>query len=84
MLKFKFNHTMERRNRFLIGLTAALITFGSLMAFVGPKHFHHPGRFHHEGVDCQHGPRGFRDGDCYKHGQDEQEQAPEKPQNSGQ
>lgn len=30
---------MKGRNRFLIGLAAAAITFASLMAFVGPKRF---------------------------------------------
>jgi len=30
---------MNRRNRFLIGLAAAAITFGALMATVGPQRF---------------------------------------------
>ncbi|MFT3703903.1 MAG: hypothetical protein QM802_16175 [Agriterribacter sp.] len=30
---------MKRRNRALIGLAAAAITFASLMAFVGPQRF---------------------------------------------
>jgi len=30
---------MNRRNRFLIGLAAAAITFGTLMATVGPQRF---------------------------------------------
>lgn len=30
---------MNFRNRFLIGFAAAAVTFGSLMAFVGPKRF---------------------------------------------
>ncbi len=30
---------MKRSTRFLIGLAAAAITYGSLTAFVGPRHF---------------------------------------------
>ncbi|MCC6289508.1 MAG: hypothetical protein IT249_16635 [Chitinophagaceae bacterium] len=45
---------MNYRNRFLIGLAAAAITFISLMAFVGPKRFteyrkHHCGYERHLG-----------------------------------
>lgn len=35
---------MKRKPRFFIGFIAAVITFGSLVAFVG--HRHH-GRYHH-------------------------------------
>lgn len=38
---------MKRRTRFLIGMVAAALTFGTLMATVGPRHFnHHGGRCH--------------------------------------
>lgn len=74
---------MERRNRFLIGFAAAVITFGSLMAFVGRGHFHHQGRFYRDSYECGPGGHGFRDGDCYKHPKNDREQAPETPQNSG-
>lgn len=34
---------MKGKSKFLVGLFAAVLTFGSLMAFVGPPHFskHH-------------------------------------------
>jgi hypothetical protein len=36
---------MNRRSRFFIGLIAAAITYASLMAFIGPRHFRgHYGR----------------------------------------
>lgn len=44
---------MKRRNRFLIGMAAAAITFGSLFAFVGPDHWAY--RHHHAyGHGCHH------------------------------
>ncbi len=41
---------MNRRKSIWIGLTAAVITFGSLYAFAGEKYFakRHNGRFCHE------------------------------------
>ena len=43
---------MKRRNRFIIGLTAAVITFGSLQYFVGDEfrrnfYHHHHGHYDH-------------------------------------
>ncbi len=42
---------MKRRNRFLVGLAAAAITYGSLFAFVGPEYwqnrYHHYHGYHH-------------------------------------
>lgn len=73
---------MERRKRFLIGLAAALVTFGSLMAFVGPRHYHHSGRFHHGACERDAEPHGFRDGDCYKYRPDNREQKPGEMQDS--
>ena len=48
---------MKRSSRFVVGFAAAALTFGSLFAFVGPKHFHgceqapcH--RHHHDNGRC--------------------------------
>jgi len=38
---------MRRGSRFLIGLAAAL-TYGGLMAFLGPRHFGHRGFYHYQ------------------------------------
>jgi|GWRWMinimDraft_6_1066014.scaffolds.fasta_scaffold05377_2 hypothetical protein len=40
---------MKKRPRFLVGILAALLTFGGLMAFLGPRHHGHYGKsnFHH-------------------------------------
>ena len=42
---------MNRRNRFLIGLLSAAITFGTLAALAGPMHWQrrgwHRGYYHH-------------------------------------
>lgn len=38
---------MNYRNRFLIGLAAAAITFTSLMAFVGPQRFAQHRKYHY-------------------------------------
>ncbi len=32
---------MKKRPRFLVGILAALLTFGGLMAFLGPRHHGH-------------------------------------------
>ena len=37
---------MKKRPRFLLGILAALLTFGGLMAFLGPRH-HGKNNFHH-------------------------------------
>ena len=39
---------MRRGSRFLIGLAAAALTYGSLMAFVGPRHFGHRGFYRYQ------------------------------------
>ncbi len=47
---------MKGRNRFLIGLAAAAITFASLMAFVGPKRFAQYRQHCHENMQrCNNG-----------------------------
>ena len=43
---------MYRRSRFLIGLLAAALTFGGLMATFGPEHFHRSLRWHHHMENC--------------------------------
>ena len=43
---------MYRRSRFLIGLLAAALTFGGLMATMGPDHFHRAMRWHHHMDNC--------------------------------
>lgn len=77
---------MERRNRFLIGFAAAAITFGSLMAFVGPRHFNHHGhQYRSDGHGCEmrrHG-HGFRDGDCHPDEQKSRDNAPDGQGDSG-
>jgi hypothetical protein len=35
---------MKRKPRFFIGFLAAAITFGTLMATIGPRHFRHHSR----------------------------------------
>lgn len=51
---------MKKSSRFLIGFAAAALTFGSLMAFVGPQHFakygnRHCGyhQYHHMTDNCE-------------------------------
>jgi len=34
---------MKRKSRFIIALIAAVLTFGTLRATLGPRHFHHHG-----------------------------------------
>jgi len=43
---------MYRRSRFLIGFLAAALTFGGLMATVGPEHFHRAWHWHHHMNSC--------------------------------
>lgn len=43
---------MKKRPRFLVGILAALITFGGLMAFLGPRHHGHHG--HHGKNNYEH------------------------------
>ena len=43
---------MYRRTRFLIGFLAAALTFGSLMATIGPEHFHRAWHWHHPMNGC--------------------------------
>lgn len=38
---------MKKRSRFLIGFTAAAVTFASLFAIAGPRHFGGPFGSHH-------------------------------------
>ena len=43
---------MYRRSRFLIGFLAAALTFGGLMATLGPEHFHRSLHWHHHMGNC--------------------------------
>lgn len=47
---------MKKSSKFVIGFAAAALTFGSLFAFVGPKHFNHcdqrPCYHHHDRGHC--------------------------------
>jgi hypothetical protein len=43
---------MYRRSRFLIGFLAAALTFGGLMATLGPEHFHRAWHRHHRMDNC--------------------------------
>lgn len=43
---------MYRRSRFLIGFLAAALTFGGLMATLGPEHFHRAWYWHHHRSNC--------------------------------
>ena len=43
---------MYRRSRFLIGFLAAALTFGGLMATLGPEHFHRSLLWHHHMENC--------------------------------
>jgi len=43
---------MYRRSRFLIGFLAAALTFGGLMATIGPEHFHRSMRWHPRMGNC--------------------------------
>ena len=43
---------MYRRSRFLIGFLAAVLTFGGLMATLGPEHFHRSLYWHHHMGNC--------------------------------
>lgn len=43
---------MSRRSRFLVGLAAAAITFGSLFATMGPEKFNQCGKRAHEMRHC--------------------------------
>jgi len=45
---------MYRRSKFLIGFLAAALTFGGLMATLGPEHFHRSLRWHHMGNGCMY------------------------------
>ena len=52
---------MKRGTRFLIGLTAAGLTFGTLVAFVGkPNTDHHGFRNHGACMEQQHGKNGAK------------------------
>jgi len=44
---------MNRKSLFLIGFTAAAITFGTLMAIIGPRHFN-AFRYHHHCESSRH------------------------------
>ena len=55
---------MNRKSKFLIGFAAAALTFGTLMATVGPKHFNH------HGSSCYHNEN------CYKHNDSVKESDP--------
>jgi len=50
---------MYRRSRFLIGFLTAALTFGGLMATLGPEHFHRSLRWHHMGNCCMY--HGYQD-----------------------
>lgn len=67
---------MRRGTRFAIGLAAAALTFGSLWAFVGPKHrgYGHCQRFSEERWQHHGGCHGGHWGD------EGQEKAPDKTQ----
>ena len=43
---------MYRRSRFLIGLIASAVTFGSLMATMGPDHFNRAWHHRHYMENC--------------------------------
>jgi len=43
---------MYRRSRLLIGFLAAALTFGGLMATLGPEHFHRSLHWHHYMENC--------------------------------
>ncbi len=43
---------MYRRSRFLVGFLAAALTFGGLMATLGPDHFHRAMHWHHRMGGC--------------------------------
>lgn len=43
---------MYSRSRFIIGFLAAALTFGGLMATVGPDHFHRAWHGHHRIDNC--------------------------------
>ena len=43
---------MYRRSRFLIGFLAAALTFGGLMAALGPEHFHRSLCWRHHMENC--------------------------------
>lgn len=43
---------MSRRSRFLVGLAAAAITFGSLFATLGPEKFNQCGKRAHQMHHC--------------------------------
>ena len=62
---------MRRGSRFLIGLAAAALTYGSLVAFVGPRHFGHYGFYHYQAYRGN-GPYhcdGRGDGNWHRHGE---------------
>jgi hypothetical protein len=43
---------MYRRSRFIIGFLAAALTFGGLMATIGPEHFERAWHSHHHMDHC--------------------------------
>ncbi len=43
---------MYRRSRFIIGLIAAVVTFGGLMATMGPEHFQRAWHWHPRMENC--------------------------------
>ena len=53
---------MRRGSSFLIGLLAAAVTFGSLTAFIGPRHFGYRGYYSNYGYRDGYGCDGPRDG----------------------
>lgn len=68
---------MRRGSKFLIGLAAAALTYGSLMAFVGPQHFGHRGFYHYQSY------RGDRPTHCDGMERDNWHQRRETPKQPG-
>lgn len=78
---------MRRGSRFLIGFAAAALTFSSLMAFVGPRHFggyrHHFGRGrHHCQVDQRWENRHHRNWGDHNGSKQQHQTAPQPNNNS--
>lgn len=54
-IQTQIQQQMKPRNKFLIGLAAALITFGTLSATVGHSMRQHCGHHSHHGCEQHHG-----------------------------
>ena len=52
---------MKRRTKWVVGITAAAITFASLMAFTGGRHYFMPHGNHHYGYSQNHDCRNEED-----------------------